>query len=136
MASLPKWMRAALLATAAVNVLGAAAFFPGADALRARVGMPETGHPLYVGTVGIFILSFGLAYLYAGASGRADRLFIAVAAGGKIAFSGFLVWLWTRQELAGLLAAAGLGDLGFGGLFLYWLIRCGPANPGRSSFIH
>jgi hypothetical protein len=121
MLPLPKWMRGALLATAIMNIGGSAAFLPGAEALRAFGGMPEDGHPLYMMTVGLFILSFGLGYLYAGITGTADRLFIAIAALGKLTFFGLLVYLWLDGELPWMLPAAGTGDLAFGSLFLWWL---------------
>ncbi|WP_035608454.1 hypothetical protein [Haloferula sp. BvORR071] len=64
---LPIWMRGAMLATAAMNLTGAAAFLPFAKSLRQIGGLPEEGHPLYMLTVGAFVFIFGLAYLWAGA---------------------------------------------------------------------
>ena len=127
MIQLPTWMRVALFATAAMNLAGSAAFIPAANGLREFSGLPEAGHPLYIATVGLFIFTFGLGYLYAALTARADRLFIAVAAGGKLSFFGLLVALWVTGDLPGMIPLAGIGDLVFGTLFLIWLFRAEPA---------
>lgn len=119
--TLPTWMRVALFATAAMNLVAAAAFVPAAQPLRAAAGLPDGGHPLYPMTVSLFVLLFGLAYLWAAVTGRVDRLFIAVAAAGKLAFFTLVMWFWAADALpmrAPLLAAA---DLVFGTAFLTWL---------------
>src|SRR2546429_8648721 len=79
-------MRRALFATAGMNIVGAALFAPPARALRAVAGFPPGEHPLYLATVSMFVLLFGLGYLWAAAAGRADRLFITLAAGRKLSF--------------------------------------------------
>jgi hypothetical protein len=117
---LPSWMRRALFATAGMNILGAAIFFPASHALRAIAGLPE-GHPLYLATVCMFVLAFGLAYLSAAMAGRADRLFITLAAAGKLSFFSLLVWFWIAGELSVLAPLVGVGDLFFGVLFVMWL---------------
>lgn len=123
MIPLPTWMRRALFATAAMNILAAAAFIPAAETLRAVAGLPEPGHPLYLVTVGMFVLTFGLAYLWAAVQGHAERLFIAVAAVGKLSFFGLLVGFWAVGALPARVPALGTGDLIFGMLFLAWLSR-------------
>jgi len=120
---LPTWMRFTLFATAAMNMLGAAAFLPAAQPLRELGGFPEAGHPLYVSTVGIFIFVLGLGYLGCAILGRADRLFIAVGALGKLAFFALLVGLWVARELPVQAPLSGAGDLVFGLLFLAWLAQ-------------
>src|SRR5881397_1564000 len=97
MIPLPAWMRRALFATAGMNILAAAAFIPAAEPLRALLGFPEPGHALYLLTVGMFILIFGLGYLWAAIAGRAERLFITLAAAGKLSFFG-LLWGAGRWE--------------------------------------
>src|SRR2546425_4289003 len=79
-------MRGALFATAGMNIGGAALFAPPARALRAIAGFPPGEHPLYLATVTMFVLLFGLGYLWAAAAGRAERLFITIAAVGKLSF--------------------------------------------------
>src|SRR2546428_11008268 len=87
-------MRGALFATAGMNIVGAALFAPPARALRAVAGFPPGEHPLYLATVSMFVLLFGLGYLWAAAAGRADRLFITLAAVGQAAvFSAVVVVL-------------------------------------------
>lgn len=119
---LPMWMRGAMLATAAMNVLGAATFLPGAATLRSMGGFPEGTHPFYLATVAVFILIFGCAYLWSGLTGCADRQFIAVAAGGKLAFFALLVWFWVKGSLPALAPVSGIGDLAFGLLFAGYLV--------------
>ena len=119
--TLPSWMRGALFAAAAMNVLGAVAFAPPAGALRALVGMPETGHPLYLAMVSMFVLLFGIGYLWAALSGHVDRLFITIAAVGKLSFFTLLVCFWAAAALPARTVLTGTGDLFFGLLFLTWL---------------
>lgn len=123
MSSLPVWMRAALFATAAMNIIGAAAFLPGAQALRSLAGFPDAEHPVYLVTVGIFILVLGLGYLGCAVMNRADRLFIAVGAAGKLAFFFMLISLWLRGELPVQAPLAGGGDFFFGIVFTAWLVQ-------------
>ena len=121
MTRLPTWMRVVMFATAIMNVLGAITFVPRARALREMSGFPIVAHPFYLSTIGAFILVFGLAYLWSGIAGRTDRLFVAVAAAGKLMFFALLV----RYTVAGILPSAavlsGMGDLIVGSLFLVWL---------------
>jgi hypothetical protein len=104
-----------------MNILGAAIFLPSAHTLRALAGFPEDGHPLYLATVSTFVLIFGAGYLAAAMMGRADRLFVAVAAAGKLLFFALLVWFSATGTLPVRAALAGTGDLIFGILFLTWL---------------
>ena len=119
--TLPTWMRRALYATAAMNVVGAVGFLPPAHALRALAGLPEADHPLYLATVSMFVLLFGFAYLALAVSGRPDRFFIAIAAAGKLSFFALLAVLWLGGALPFRAVMAGTGDLVFGVLFLAWL---------------
>jgi len=119
--TLPTWMRRALFATAGMNIVGAALFAPPARALRVVAGFPQGEHPLYLATVSMFVLLFGLAYLALAVSGRPDRFFIAVAAAGKLAFFALLTVLWLGGSLPVQAVGAGSGDLIFGVLFLAWL---------------
>ena len=121
MTTLPTWMRRALFATAGMNIGGAALFAPPARALRAVAGFPPGEHPLYLATVTMFVLLFGLGYLWTAAAGRADRLFITVAAVGKLSFFALLVWFWAVGALSARAPLVGTGDLVFGILFVVWL---------------
>jgi hypothetical protein len=123
MSPLPIWMRAALFATAAMNVIGAMAFVPAAQPLRDLGGLPDTDHPLYVATVGVFVFVLGLGYLACAVLNRADRIFIAVGATGKLAFFALLVGLWISGDLPILAPVAGGGDLLFGLIFVAWLVQ-------------
>src|ERR1043166_9003106 len=117
-------MRRALFATAGMNIVGAALFAPPARALRAVAGFPQGEHPLYLATVSMFVLLFGLGYLWAAAAGRAERHFITLAAVGKLSVFALLAGFWAGGALGALAARAplvGTGDLVFGILFVVWL---------------
>jgi hypothetical protein len=127
MIQLPTWMRRALLATAVMNVFAAGAFLPSAGAIRALAGLPDDAHPFYLATIAMFVLLFGLGYLWSGATGHADRLFIAIAAIGKISFFVLLVGFWSVGQLSPRAPLLGSADLFFGVLFVIWLSRSGSA---------
>jgi hypothetical protein len=118
---LPVWMRRALYATAAMNVVAAIGFLPPAHALRALAGLPEADHALYLTTVSMFVLLFGLAYYSLAVSGRPDRFFLTIAAAGKLSFFALLAVLWIGGTLPFRAVLAGSGDLVFGLLFVAWL---------------
>lgn len=121
--TLPPWMRRTLLVTAALNAFGAFMMAPPTGgALRLLAGLPE-GEALYMWIVAAFVLIFAAAYLAAGLAGRADTLFIAVGAAGKIAFSVLLVVYWTIGVLPWRAPVLGSSDLVLGGLFCVWLFR-------------
>ena len=105
MTTVPTWMRRALLATAVMNLLAAAAFLPSASAIRALAELPENVHSVYLATISMFILvGFWLAgelSVRAPLLGAAD-LFFGVL---------FLIWLaGSRSTLAAGLSAAGGND--------------------------
>ena len=124
---LPSWMRGALYATAVMNVLGFVTFTPWGAPLRAFADMPTGAHPVYLLTIGVFILIFGLAYFWTAVVGRTDPLFIAMAAGGKLAFFGLLAAYWLIGELSVRAPLSAVGDLVFGALFTAWLLGAGRA---------
>ena len=122
MTVLPTWMRRALLTTAVMNVLGAGLFLPSSGALRELAGVPAAEHAIYLLTIAMFVLVFGFGYLYAGLTGRADPLFIAVAAAGKLSFVALLVFSWLSGAVSLRAPLSAVGDLVFGLMFLTWLL--------------
>lgn len=122
MTTLPSWMRTALFATAAMNLLAGLAFLPPASGLRALAGMPPGEHPLYLSTVALFVLLFGFGYLWVAVANRPERLFIALAAIGKLGFFALLVAFWAAGSLPVTAPLSGVGDLVFGLLFVKWLL--------------
>jgi hypothetical protein len=122
MIPLPTWMRRALFTTAGMNIGVAATFIPAAEPLRTAAGFPEGGHPLYLLTIGLFILLFGLGYLWCASAGRAERLFIALGALGKLSFFALLVRFWAVGALPLRAPVLGTADLVFGAMFLVWLV--------------
>jgi len=122
MEPLPSWMRRALYATAIMNVLAALGFLPGAGAVRALAGLPQDGQPLYLLTVALFVGLFGLGYLAAAVTGRPDRVFLGVAAAGKIGFFSLLLAFWLAGSVPLQAPVLGSADLFFGTLFVIWLL--------------
>jgi hypothetical protein len=118
-------MRVAMLATGVMNLGAAAGFAPPAHAVRAAAGLPEAEHSLYLAMVALFVGLFGAGYLWCGLTGRAERLFIALAAVGKIAFVLIVVDLWTQGGLPATAPLTASPDLVFGGLFVAWLWQDG-----------
>ena len=118
---LQTWMRIALGLTAVMNIGGALAFAPITKAGPETLNLPGPVHPIYLWMIAEFIAVFGVAYGWCAVKGRAPRLFIAIGAAGKLLFFATLVVFWLTGELALKAAAGGIGDLLFGGLFLYWL---------------
>lgn len=125
----PQWMRRAMFATAAMNILVAAAFLPAARSLRELAGMPDA-HPFYLLTVGLFILLFGIVYLWMAIRGRGDRFIVAWSAAGKLGFFALTVHLWRVGELPLRTPGLAAADLVFGGLFLFWVITARAPAPG------
>lgn len=121
-ALLPQWLRRAFLATAVMNAFGALLFLPGADALRELAGVPPAEQPLYLVTLAMFVALFGAAYFYAGWTGRADDLFVALSAAGKLSFVAILLAFWAAGGVSARAPLAAAGDLAFGLLFLTWLL--------------
>jgi hypothetical protein len=119
---LPTWLRRAFLATAAMNVLGGLLFLPPAAPLRALVGVPPGEHAIYLTTLAMFVFLFAAAYGYAGWTGRADELFVALSAAGKLSFVAILVGFWLAGEIAVMAPLSAAGDLVFGLMFLTWLV--------------
>jgi hypothetical protein len=119
-------MRIALLATGVMNIFGAALFAPMFPQLRELNGLPNASHPLYLWIISIWILAFGLCYLWLGYTGRREVLFLVIGAIGKLSFSFLLIIYWLFGELPAMTAVSGLLDLFFALLFLYW-VSCKPA---------
>jgi hypothetical protein len=123
---LPTWLRRAFLATAVMNVGGGLLFLPPAAPLRALVGVPPGEHAIYLVTLAMFVFLFAAAYAYAGWTGRADQLFVALSAAGKLSFVAILVCFWLAGEIAITAPLAAVGDLVFGLMFLTWLVSGAP----------
>ena len=116
-------MRVALAATAVMNIGGALAFAPITKAGPEMLNLPGPVHPIYLWIIAEFIAVFGVAYAWCAATGSAPRLFVAAGAAGKLLFFGTLVAFWLTGALPLQAAAGGIGDLLFGGLFVFWLSR-------------
>lgn len=124
--TVPWWMRAALLATAPMNGAAFVVFLPIGRELRAWAGWPPDGHAVYPTVIASFLLILGVAYLWAGVRGRADRSLVAVAAAGKSAFFALTAGFWLAGEVGWQVPASAVGDLAFAAIFVAWLVRAPP----------
>lgn len=111
-----------MVLTAVVNGLGALLFVPAAMALRQFAGLSVHAHPFYLAVIGSFILIFGCAYLWVGITGRADALFLSVAAAGKLAFFTLTVVYWVLGDLPAEVPLAASSDLILALTFFSWLV--------------
>jgi hypothetical protein len=115
-------MQRALYGTAVMNALGAYAIAPFNDVSVEWLGLPTESH-LYRWVLAELILAFGVGYAWCGVKGEAPRVFISVAAAGKLGFFWTLVALAAAGHLRPSATAVGSGDLFFGCLFLIWLYQ-------------
>ena len=125
---LPSWMRTALYATGVMNLAAALGFLPGSTGMREMAGLPTESHPLFLMTVALFVGLFGVGYLRAAMEGRAERLFIAIAALGKLGFVSLLVWYWAQDLLPLRAPMLGSADLIFSLIFFTWLLGSRASN--------
>lgn len=116
-----KWMRIALLATAALNMIGAAVFVPFFQNFRESNGFPAQSHPLYLWIIASWIFMFGLCYFWLGITGRSERLFLVIAGAGKLTFVFFLFVYWQAGQVPVNTVLGSLCDLLFAVIFGIWL---------------
>lgn len=116
-----KGMRRVMLAAAVLNTLGAITFIPAMSALRTQSHLPNDAHPVYLWMIALWILFFGVAYLYLGVTGAIEKVFVAVGAAGKLSFFVLLLAYSLSGMLPMMAATAGIGDLIFGSIFTIWL---------------
>ena len=114
-----KWMKLALLATAAMNMFGAILFVPFLPVFRNLFGLPQNSHPLYLWTIAAWIFLFGICYLWLGVTGRRERLFLFIATAGKLSFVVLMFVYWLIGEIPARAALASFGDLFFGAIFIF-----------------
>jgi hypothetical protein len=108
-----------------MNLTAGIVFFAHPQAVLDAVGFPAPTHPLYVMTVGIFVLLFALGYFCLAALNRADRFFIALSALGKLSFVALVISLWALGSLPARAPVMAGGDLVFGALFVVYLLGDG-----------
>jgi len=121
-ATLPSWLRNALFATAAMNLFAGLGFLPPATGIRALAGLPPGEHPVYLTTVALFVMTFGIGYFWVAAANRPERLFITLAAIGKLGFFLIVLGCWLMGSLPGIAVVGASADLLFAGIFVTWLL--------------
>jgi hypothetical protein len=118
----PRWLRIAMFVTALGNLGAAVAFLPWYGApLRRLAGLPVEAPSIYLLTVGALVGLFGVGYLWTAVTGLTDRLFVALAAAGKLTFVGLVAWCVGDGSLPARALAVASPDVVFGALFLAWL---------------
>lgn len=117
-----KWFRIVLFATAAMNLVGALMFAPISDFARDAFGFPKS-HPLYLWILTVWIFAFGACYLWMAVTQRRERLFIVIAAVGKLSFVALLLIFYLVGDVPFLAVTGSAGDLIFGILFVWWLTK-------------
>lgn len=115
-------MKFALYATAVMNIFGSFTFIPPFATIRSQFKFPET-HPLYLWILATWIMAFGFCYLWMAVSSRRDRIFVTIAATGKLSFFAIVGAFVATGELPILTLAAVSGDLLFGLVFVAWLLH-------------
>ena len=120
-------LRAALLASGPLNLVGAALFAPPCVALRAAFGVPEAP-AFYLWTLSLWVLAFGVAYAHAGWRGRADGSLLALGAVGKGVFVVLMLGMAWRGEVPVTTALASLSDLVLALVFGHAWWRLGAAR--------
>ena len=123
----PNWMRTALFTTAGMNFIAAGLFLPVGHPVRALLGLPDEVHPLYLTTIALFVAVFGLGYLWAAVANRAERVFIGMAAIGKLSFVTLLVGFCLAGAIPVQAPLAAAGDVVFGIMFIVWLTSQSPS---------
>jgi hypothetical protein len=117
------WFRYTLFATTIMNFTGAIVFalpiFGRGDIFK----LPENAHPLYLSIISAWIFIFGVAYLWLALTAKPERFYIAVVTVCKLAIAFFFFIFWLTGDLPLLTASAGVGDLLFALIFIYWLLQ-------------
>ena len=126
-------LRAALLASGPLNLMGAALFAPPLVALRAAFGVPEAP-AFYQWTLALWVCAFGVAYAHAGWRGRADASLLALGAFGKLVFVALMSLMAWRGEVPVTTALASTPDLLLAIVFghAWWRPATTPAGPPRA----
>lgn len=115
-------MRALLLASGPLNVLGALLFAPPLAESRRAVGLPASD-PFYLWMLSAWVLAFGIAYAHMGWTGRANRGVLALGAWGKGVFGLLMLALASDGRASAVAVAGALPDLLMAIVFARWLWR-------------
>ncbi len=117
-----KWLRIALFATAVMNIFGSITFVPANRIGRELLKLPEP-HPLYLWILAVWIFAFGICYLWMAVTQKREWLFIVIGAIGKLSFFGILAINAFTGEIPFQTMLAGAGDLIFGIIFIFWIVK-------------
>jgi len=121
-----KLFKITLIASFFLNTAGAATFLPWFRDLRKTGGLPEAGNAFYGFVIALFIFLFGIGYLWQALSGTRERLFITIAALGKISFALLIMIFVLLGELPLEAVGSGVPDLVMGIIFAVWLAQTKP----------
>jgi hypothetical protein len=115
-------MRAALVASAVFNLIGAL-FFAFPSSLGRLAGLPIPVPRPYTTLLAVFVMLFGVAYAWLARQPIIDRPLVAFSALGKASVFAAIFLFWILGDLPGRSALAAVGDLVFAMIFVSWLIR-------------
>lgn len=117
-----KWFRVALFITGIINLFGGMTFIPANRLGREMFKFPEAPAP-YLWFIAVWILAFGVLYLWLAFRERSEWMFIVIAAVGKLSFFGAFFFCWLAGEIQFITVVGSAGDLIFGGIFAFWAIK-------------
>ncbi|MGL5061608.1 MAG: hypothetical protein ACRC62_16690 [Microcoleus sp.] len=118
------WFRYCLSIAAIYNLFGAISFAPPVYYQVAEsLGLPKEATPFCLWTIASWILIFGFGYAWLAVKPKPEYLFIAVAAACKLAIAIWFIIFWLTGDLPLISLFAGLGDLSFAAIFMFWLLQ-------------
>ncbi|HAX79849.1 MAG TPA: hypothetical protein DCY88_29440 [Cyanobacteria bacterium UBA11372] len=119
-----RWFRYCLLIAAIFNLFGAISFAPPVYyAIADPLGFPKEGSSFGLWVISSWILIFGIGYAWLFIKPKPEKVFIAVAAGCKIAIATFFFIFWLTSDLPLISLFAGGGDLIFAIIFIFWIVQ-------------
>ena len=117
------WIRIIFFISGVINMIGTLIFIPGFTWGRAFLGLPREVHPFYLWIIASWIFLFGVAYLSLSFSLRPQRLFLYIGALGKLFFGLLIIGYYLMGEVFWIAILAGLTDMTFAAIFLFWLYQ-------------
>lgn len=116
------WFRYCLAITSVFNGLGAISFAPPVyRSIAGILGLTGEVSDFSLWVIASWILIFGVGYAWLAIKAKPEKLFIAIAAACKIAIAFLFFYYWFIGELPPFALVAGLGDLVFAVIFIFWL---------------
>jgi hypothetical protein len=129
-----RFMRGALWATVALNLLGVFVFAPPAVGYPSAL-MPLAAPPYYAAQVAFTIALFGGVYAWLACQRHINRPLVIVGALGKLGFFLLAVAYWLAGDLSADVVPKAAPDLVLAGIFLWWALTTSDARPAVTSSV-